>query len=356
MLVVIGPQWLKSDAAGRRKLDDPDDWVRIEIVEGLQRSELRVVPVLVGGGQMPKGNELPEPLQGLARRNAHEITDKRWDYDVSQLVTALKEALSPVASSKPGTVRSGSALAPGTVFRDRPEAPEMVVIPAGAFMMGSPDAEGGRTNEEGPLHEVQIATPLAVGRFSVTFEEWDACVRVGGCQHRPDDAGWGRGRRPVINVSWQDARAYAVWLSKRTSRPYRLLSEAEWEYAARAGTATAYPWGDDPGQNQANFAGSGSQWSNQTSPVGSFEPNGFGLYDMIGNVWEWVQDCWNRNYAGGPIDGRAWEEGDCTLRVLRGGSWVYGPASCRCACRYDERPGLRYYSIGFRVCCPAPTS
>ena len=153
----------------------------------------------------------------------------------------------------------------------------------------------------------------------------------------------------MINVSWEDAQAYVAWLAKKTGKPHRLLSEAEWEYAARAGTTTRYPWGDEPGTNRANFRDSGSQWSEQTAPVGSFDPNKFGLYDMIGNVWEWVQDCWNESYKGAPADGRAWESGNCGLRVVRGGSWFNLPENARAAYRNRFAPGYRNSNSGFRV-------
>jgi formylglycine-generating enzyme required for sulfatase activity len=202
----------------------------------------------------------------------------------------------------------------------------------------------------GLQHRVTIDRSFAVGRYEITFAEWDACVSDGGCTHRPSDRGWGRSRRPVINVSWQDALEYVAWLSKKTDAHYRLLSEAEWEYAARAGTTTRYTWGDDAGQNRANFAGSGSKWSNkQTAPVGSFEPSRFGLYDTSGNVWEWVQDCWNNSYAGAPGDGSPWESRDCGRRVLRGGSWYIKPEVARSALRYRVVPVYRYFYDGFRV-------
>ena len=180
----------------------------------------------------------------------------------------------------------------GAVFRDCPECPEMVVVPAGSFMMGSPASEKDRDDDEGPVHRVNrvtIAAPFAVGVYEVTFDEWDACVRGGGCGgYRPVDAGWGRGRRPVINVNWEDVRTYVDWLSRETGKDYRLLSEAEWEYAARAGTTTRYHWGDDIGRNRANcyytYDGCGDSWDH-TAPVGSFGANGFGLHDMHGNVW-----------------------------------------------------------------------
>ncbi len=233
------------------------------------------------------------------------------------------------------------------MFRDCDVCPQMVVISAGSFLMGSPESEEGRYAAEGPQHRVEIPEAFAVGAYEVTFEEWDACVAEGGCGgYRPDDAGWGRGARPVIGVSWEDARDYVRWLSGRTGEEYRLLSEAEWEYAARAGTRTRYSFGDDISPSQANYWDSGHR---KTVPVGSYRPNGFGLYDMHGNVYEWVQDCWNGNYDGAPRDGRAWESGDCSLRVLRGGSWYHLPGDLRSASRPWNFAGSRNLSYGFRV-------
>jgi formylglycine-generating enzyme required for sulfatase activity len=238
----------------------------------------------------------------------------------------------------------------GESFRDCDDCPEMVVVPAGSCMMGSPDDEKGRSADEGPLHKVTIVQPFAVGKFEVTFDEWDACVAAGRCSRKPADAGWGRGKRPVINVSWEDARAYVRWLSKKAGKDYRLLSEAEWEHAARAGSKRRYPWGDEPGQNRANFRDSGNQWSGkQTAPVGGFEPNTFGLHDVIGNVWEWTEDCWNGSYEGAPGNGRPWETGDCGRRVVRGGSWDGNPDDARSAYRDWLEPGLRSYDLGFRL-------
>jgi formylglycine-generating enzyme required for sulfatase activity len=227
----------------------------------------------------------------------------------------------------------------------------MVIVPAGSFMMGSPDTEPERSSDEGPQHSVTIARPFAVGKYAVTFEEWDACVAAGGCTHKPHDQGWGRGRQPAINVSWEDAQAYMAWLSKKTGNAYRLLSEAEWEYAARAGSTTRYPWGQEPGSNNANFGGSGSRWSGkQTAPVGSFAPNAFGLHDMIGNVWEWTQDCWHDSYESASADGRPWENAtDCGQRVVRGASWSGNPRNIRVANRNRVEPGLRDGNLGFRL-------
>jgi formylglycine-generating enzyme required for sulfatase activity len=183
----------------------------------------------------------------------------------------------------------------------------------------------------------------------VTFADWDACVSVGGCP-QAGDSGWGRGTRPVINVSWDDAQAYAAWLSRMTGKTYRLLTEAEWEYAARADTQTAYFWGDYVGKDNANCSGCGSQWDGrQTSPVDSFKPNAFGLHDMAGNVFQWVQDCYHDNYNGAPTDGSAWTGGDCSRRVVRGGSWYGNPQDLRAASRAWDSTVSRLYVLGFRV-------
>ena len=254
---------------------------------------------------------------------------------------------------------------PGKVFRDCPECPELVVVPSGSFMMGSPSGEASRRGDEGPVHRVTFERPFAVGVYEVTFGEWDACVSGEGCgRYRPSDRGWGRGRRPVINVNWKDAQAYVRWLSRKTGEEYRLLSESEWEYVARAGTTTPFHTGATISTGQANYDGNytyGSgrkgRYRERTVLVGSFEPNEFGLYDVHGNVWEWVEDCWNGSYAGAPSDGSAWESGDCDLRVVRGGSWFNGPRNLRSADRAGflrsayrkSSAGLRLHYAGFRV-------
>ena len=261
--------------------------------------------------------------------------------------------------------RKKRAQGPGTTLQDCPECPKMVVVPSGRFQMGSPSSEAGRRGNEGPVHEVTIARPFAVGVYEVTFGEWDACVSGGGCGgYRPYDEGWGRGKRPVINVSWNDAKAYVRWLSGRTEEAYRLLNESEWEYVARAGTETARYWGESE-RGQCRYANGAdrtvmrhnSGWTTvdcddghyRTAPVGSYEANGFGLHDVLGNVWEWTEDCWNGSYAGAPRDGSAWTSGDCGRRVLRGGSWVNLPRSLRSAVRDGNALGLRFILNGFRV-------
>lgn len=243
-----------------------------------------------------------------------------------------------------------SAPAVAETFRDCEQCPVMVVVGEGSFTMGSPADEKGRSDDEGPRHQVKIPYRFAVGKYEITFQEWNACVAAGACSHQPDDYGWGKGMQPVVDVSWNDAREYVGWLTKRTGKSYRLLSEAEWEYASRARTTTRYPWGDEPGTGRANFDGSGSKWSSkQPATVGGFAANDFGLHDMIGNVWEWTQDCWKGNYKGAPGDGKAWESGDCGRRVVRGGSWDVGPDFARAASRIWYQPDSRNISLGFRL-------
>lgn len=230
---------------------------------------------------------------------------------------------------------SVQARQPGETFRDCPDCPEMVALPAGQFVMGSPLSEHGRFDQEGPQHPVSVKA-FAMGRTDVTMRQFRVFATA--TSYQPDPCVWPQGatwqslgfqlEAPVVCVSWKDAHAYAVWLNGRIgakdpqSGPYRLPSEAEWEYAARAGTTTARWWGEAIGSGKANCNGCGSPWDNrELAPVGSFPANSFGLADMLGNVWEWTEDCWNESYAGAPTDGRAWTTGDCSHRVLRGGSW-----------------------------------
>ncbi len=252
---------------------------------------------------------------------------------------ALRERLSAVEGVFSDALRSGGS------------GPLMVTIPVGRFRMGCLSKDDSCYYDEIPAHDVTIAAPFALSAFEVTFREWDACVAAGGCgRYRPSDRGWGRGTRPVIHVSWDHAKEYVAWLSAETDAEYRLPSESEWEYAARAGTATKYHWGNEIGRNRANCGGCGSRWdADRTAPVGSFAANAWGLHDMHGNVREWVEDCWNENYRGAPSDGRAWLGGDCTWRVLRGGSWSSNPGSLRAANRFGFTTGLRDYGVGFRV-------
>lgn len=246
-----------------------------------------------------------------------------------------------------------------SAFRDCQECPEMLRLPTGDFIMGSPGSSLDRGTDEGPQRKVGINYKLAVGKYEVTFAEWQACVTDGGCAYIPSDDEWGRGRRPVINVNWHDAQNYVNWLAKKTDRPYRLLSEAEWEYAARAKSGMPFSTGDCITMEWANFdgnseryrcAGNAGAFQGKTSEVGSYKPNLFGLYDMHGNVWEWVEDCHSDSYLGAPSDGKpAEEKGECTARVQRGGAWNYYPYYLRSAYRGSDNPERRNNNYGFRV-------
>ena len=249
-----------------------------------------------------------------------------------------------------------TGLQAGDTFAEGPDLPTMVVIPAGSFMMGSPPSEPERLDSEGPQQRIRIREAFALSQHEVTFREWDACVADGGCSHRPDDRGWGRGNRPVINVSWDDIQEYIAWINDRTDGGYSLPSEAQWEYAARAGTTTPFWTGQRISTDQANFDGNytynGSRegsYRRQTVPVGSFEANPWGLYDVHGNVWEWTQDCWADTLRHHPESGAANLRGDCSGRVLRGGSWRYVPIVLRSAFRGRFSSSDRDNDLGFRL-------
>jgi len=260
------------------------------------------------------------------------------------LAAEAQQAPPPQVAAKPASgLASAVEPEPGDVFHDCPECCEMVVVPAGEFDMG------GDAPYEKPEHRVTIATTFAIARREVTFDEFDLCVSAGACRQRPDDHGWGRGTQPVIDVSWDDAKAFVGWLSQRTGRKYRLPSEAEWEYAARGGTKTAFWWGRDVGSGQANCQDCGGSSQHRTLPVGTFRPNGFGLFDTSGNAAEWVEDCWNDTYRNAPRDGSAWTNGQCRQRVLRGGSFDSRATVIRPGARFRYDQDVRYYANGFRV-------
>jgi formylglycine-generating enzyme required for sulfatase activity len=254
---------------------------------------------------------------------------------------ARKEVTNAKATIADFERKPGSIPVSGRTVRDCSDCPEMVVVPAGKFMMGSMDG----ASDEKPVREVTIGRSFAVGKFEVTFADWEACVAGGGCTSNksPSDQGWGRGRRPVIDISWNDAKEYVTWLARKTGQPYRLLTEAEWEYAARAGTTTKYAFGDAINKQQAQFSES------KTAEVGSFPANAWALYDMHGNVWEWVEDCYQENYNGALSDGSARSFPNCSLRVLRGGSWYGNPQFLRSALRNGLPPVYRGGGVGFRV-------
>jgi formylglycine-generating enzyme required for sulfatase activity len=281
------------------------------------------------------------------------LTQDRWGRAIADYLRFGRFVVAPgdvpAAGSRDGGFQD---CAPGAT-----DCPEMAVLPAGRFLMGSPQGEPGRAENEGPQHAVAVGR-FAVSKYDVTFANWQACVAGGGCQENvnPSRHGFSGDARPVINVSWDDAQQYARWLSRETGQTYRMLSEAEWEYAARGVTDTGvaykvYPWGDDIGAGNANCNGCASRAGDrQTSPVGSFKPNAFGLYDMVGNVFQWVQDCYHSTYEGAPATGYpAWAGGDCSQRVLRGGSYASPPGFIRPALRFRTNPASRQDFLGFRV-------
>ena len=246
------------------------------------------------------------------------------------------------------------------VFRDCAACPLMVEVPAGSFMMGLPSSQGSQ-------YRVTIRSPFAVGVYEVTFDEWDACVRRGACEDVGDE-GWGRGRRPVLNVSWEDAQGYVRWLARETGQRYRLPSEAEWEYAARAGTESAQYWGESTtarcryaNTRDASYVQARQEQDSTftdryarcrdgfpyTAPVGSYQPNAFGLHDVLGNLGEWTEDCYNGRYAAAPTDGSAWRSDDCPRRVVRGMGWYAFVLDSRG--RYSAPAGSRDVYIGIRV-------
>jgi formylglycine-generating enzyme required for sulfatase activity len=242
------------------------------------------------------------------------------------------------------------ALKAGQSFREcTKDCPEMVVVPAGSFMMGSPATEAGRLGNEGPQQLIEFANQVAVAKHPVTFAEWDACVAVNACK-KAFDSDFGRGTKPVINVTWDQARQFAEWIALMTGQPYRLLTEAEFEFAVRAGTTTAFPWGDTPVAGKANCNGCGSRWGGrETAPVGSFPPNDLGLFDMTGNVSQWVQDCYFASLDGVPRDGRARTAVDCGRHTVRGGTWDGPIWLARSAFRSWGTLPRQDFNIGFRL-------
>ena len=303
--------------------------------------QVRLTPVEIEGSRQ---HDLPGTrLEYSAQVSQRKLCSRTMPTPVARKLQAIVMIclLAPVFLLATGIgVAAADQLKPetGESFKDCVDCPEMVVIPAGSFTMGSPQTEG-------PQHIVLFVQPFAMGKYVVTFAEWDSCVSGGGCSHRPSDQGWGRGRRPVINVSWDDAKEYARWLSEKTGKDYRLPSESEWEYTARAGTRTAYHTGESISPTQANF----DNERQQTAEVGSYSPNSFGIYDVHGNVWEWVEDCWNDSYNGAPGDGLPWTTGICERRVERGGSWSETSRNIRSASRNYDSGSWRRNSAGFRI-------
>jgi formylglycine-generating enzyme required for sulfatase activity len=329
-----------------------------------------IVLSIIGGGAYYNGVTVLWPPAGVTSPSASQVTMEAKNRSEQQEAQAKAEAEAEAkrrADEEAARRDPALSVTPGSgqTFRDRlaneqpcPMCPELVVAPAGSFMMGSPASEPQRANDETQVGAT-IARPFAVGRFAVTFAEWDACVADGGCKgYRPDDRGWGRDRRPVINVSWNDAKLYIDWLNAKTGKTYRLLSEAEREYVTRAGTTTPFWWGATITPKQANYDGSAEpykgggtkgEYRGKTVPVDSFEANPWGLFNVHGNVWDWTEDCWSDSNQGNPGNGSARTTGDCGRRVVRGGSWDNIPQSLRAANRYGDAPDVRYDILGFRL-------
>ena len=336
------------------------EWVREEADHGRDRGIL--VPVLIG---------LDKPPFGFGRIQARSMSG--WDgvsrtVAADQLLADVRQKLGGVASlssaqpqpsptryRQEGRIKIDAKIIHGTLdgwflpgagktewFKDLDIGPEMVVVPAGSFIMGSNDR-----SDEKPPHKVTIDEPFAVGRFAVTFAEWDAARLPR--KPKPFDLDWGRGRRPVIDVNWEDAKAYAAWLSQNTGKGYRLLSEAEWEYCCRAGTTTKYAFGDSITRQQAQYSERQPGSAKQTVEVGRFPPNHWGLYDTHGNLWEFCDDYWHETYEGAPQDGSVWQGGDPFDRVRRGGSWCDLPDNLRSACRNRYPRADTDGLSGFRV-------
>ena len=336
---------------GQQRPHEYQSLVREHYLSGVSGSA-PVTTTVAGDGattaaRLQQENLFWESIRESTNPGDFEAYLRQYPAGVYRVLATNRLAVLRTSAADPPAVDSW---APGTVFRDCPTCPEMVVVPAGRFQMGCVSGRDCRDDER-PVHGVEVAS-FALSKHEITFDEYDTFVQATG-HRRPSDRGWGRGGRPVINVFWEDAEAYAAWLSRETGEEYRLPSESEWEYAARAGTTTRYSWGQGVGRNRANCDGCGSWWDDErTAPTGSFVANGWGLHDMHGNVWEWVADCWHENYERAPRDGSAWTSGgDCGRRVLRGGAWIDSPTSLRSADRLrTPRGGPRILDfIGFRV-------
>lgn len=406
LLALIGPGWVGAadPRSGQPRLMNPGDFVRIEIAEALTR-DIPVVPVLLDGAHLPDPAQLPDDLKELVYRHAEFVEYTRFDDDVARLIRKLQPA-QPRAATMAGTIAAargrsaegrievGAAICEGAKdgwflpgagktewFKDSAHGPEMVVVPAGSFTMGSPETEpereGFAKGSESPQQRIAIAQPFAVGRHAVTRGQFAAFVNNTGYKTEGGAHGWTGtfwkhdakyswrnpgfaqdDRHPVVCVSWDDANAYVKWLSVQTGMPYRLLSEAEWEYAARAGTTTPFWWGTAITPKQANyngditFAGGGERGENRkaTVPVGSLEANSWGLFNVHGNVWEWCEDVWHDSLNGLPTDGSPWlHGGEARRRVVRGGSWFDSPKALRAAFRSRFTSVYRLSNLGFRV-------
>jgi formylglycine-generating enzyme required for sulfatase activity len=311
----------------------------------------------------PSALAVKPPSDGLSSLSANKSPVEKSASEVASAPAVVAPVPKPlptsIAASAPPLASVGQG---GQVFRDCAQCPVMVVIPAGSGLIGSPVSESGHESSEEPRRSIRFTRPFAVSRDSITFAEWDSCVAEGGCENFiPGDMGWGRGPQPLVLVSWNDAKSYVAWLSKKTNETYRLLSESEWEFSARAcRSATCNDWtfwfGDVINPDLANYdwrysyaGGRKAQAPRKPQPTNTFSPNTFGLFNMAGNVAQWVEDCWNSNLRDLPGDGSARMSGDCSAHVIRGGSWNDDPVNLRSAARKYDIVSAREPNIGFRV-------
>ena len=313
-----------------------------------------------GGTHVAEAHELRQDLQG-SMNDAAAFAVASKENTIEAYRTYIKEFPSGRKVAVAQEAIESLTLRPGKTFRDCSECPLMVMVPAGAFWQGTADASAFAISIEKPRRRVTIDQPFAVGVHEITMAEWDACVADGACETRPTDNGWGRGDRPVMMVSWNDAQQYATWLGKKTGQAYSLPSESQWEYIARAGEEGEWPGGDAALVcAYANIAGEETrfEWRHkecsdisafETLPVGSLKGNAFGVYDAIGNVAEWTLDCMNLSYLEAPSDGSAWSVGMCSSHMTRGGSWFTGSKESRLGARFNLKNGDRNDFTGFRL-------
>jgi formylglycine-generating enzyme required for sulfatase activity len=385
LLAIISPGWVDDrDENGDRRLEKPNDFVRIEISTALKR-DIPVIPILLEGARVPMADQLPDDLKELALRQGLEVRHASFASDMDRLISRLKSVPAPPQGSPTepppvdryraeGRIRVDATIIHGAPdgwflpgngkiewFQDYENGPDMVVVPSGSFVMGSPENEQGGDSES-PQHLVTISLPFGVSRHAVKRGEFAAFVKNTGYETHVEalwrDPGFPQDdSHPVVCVNWEDAKAFAAWLSDQSGQDYRLLTEAEWEYAARGGTTTPFWWGSNVTQAEANYncsyvygGGVKGRYREQTVAVGNFSANPWGLYQVHGNVFEWCEDVWHDDYDGAPSDGSAWLEGNHShSRVVRGGSWLSFPQDIRSAFRASASAVLRIDNLSFRV-------
>lgn len=389
-LALIGPEWLAIQTDGQRRIDDGEDFVRIEIADALSRDETLTIPVLLDNAEPPSEDDLPDDLKPLARRHFARLTHEGFRTEAPRLVAAIRQSLDATdrapARRKRDLKRPLAMLAVSAAvavaalfgyerltrppdpallpdlatFKECDVCPEMVALPAGAFLMGSPEDDPHRSSGEGAQMEITLPR-FAIGRTETLWTEYKACVDAEMCEKVYDDGGPKDGM-PATGIAWLDAKAFVAFLNEQVpGDPYRLPSESEWEYAARAGSTTTYPWGDEPDRAYANMgrevccigsAEGPDKWED-VAPVAMFKPNAFGLHDMAGNLTEWTEDVWTQETEYRPRDGKPFfRDGDdrwAHRHVTKGGSYTDRPWQVRPAARNSNDANWRNYHYGFRV-------